>query len=103
MKLKIGSLEYEIVYEHNPQSEEAEPLWGDVNHNRGVIRIQENMIENMQGITVIHEALHGIMFERGMTNYQNDEELIVPLASGLVAFLKDNPDVLVLLGIGGDR
>ncbi|MHC8464506.1 ImmA/IrrE family metallo-endopeptidase [Weissella tructae] len=101
MGIKIGALNYQVVEEHNPRSDDATPLWGDINYENGIIRIQENMTPDMQGLALLHESLHGIMQERGMNKYVDDEELIVPLTSGLMAFLKDNPELLKKMGIGG--
>jgi Zn-dependent peptidase ImmA (M78 family) len=93
MNIKVGSLEYRTVTEHNPENGN-DRVWGSVNHETGTICLQENMNDGMKGVTLVHELLHAVMHERGMYEYTNDEALISPLAGGLYALLKDNPKLL---------
>lgn len=48
-------------------------------------------------LTLLHEAVHGILFSAGMNNVgedEHDERLVQALAHGVYTLIKDNPKLV---------
>jgi hypothetical protein len=86
--LKIGPYLYEVrkatVTDENGFDSDK---WGDVRHDRQVIRIADNVHEDLTLVTLVHEMLHCLGF---MVNSEYPEALIGELAPILVCALQDN-------------
>lgn len=83
-KVKIGWREYEIQYNDIVDSEDD---LGFISHAEGVIRIKHGPVE---GVTLLHEILHGINKYIGGIS----EALIEAISMNLWGVLKDNPELL---------
>ena len=91
-EIKIGYKTYSI--------EEAEPdegklyldgelCYGTISYNEDVIRLNKNY-PGHQGVTLIHEVLHGICDMQGLRTLNDDEESIDRLAKGIYQLIIDN-------------
>lgn len=99
--LKIGAVNYAVsvvddLHFHDNKRRKRS-LNGHILHSEAQIKLDADMSEDMKLITLWHEALHGILAVAGHDD--EPESFIVPLGYGLVALLRDNPE-LVKLTIG---
>lgn len=91
-KIKIGSMEYEVIKTDKPILLYNEACNGIIDHENLFIEISINRATQKQEETFIHEVLHGIIRERNLI--LEDEEMIVEeIGKGLYQFIKDNPEV----------
>lgn len=97
MKLNISGTEYALVLKDN--------VVASANHcfgvqDPGLCELQiskDDMHEQRQARTIMHEAIHAILFEAG--HPQHEENQVIALGNGIVSLLRSNPHVLpVLLG-----
>jgi len=86
--LQIGPLTYTVLLAEELASETGE-LHGDINYGKCRIRICADDADQLQHVTLWHEALHGVLHAAGIPDH--DESRIVALAHGIVALLRDNP------------
>lgn len=94
-KVRIGSVDYEIKHTNDIIIVDHKECYGDINYNKKIIRIGNN-ITSLQGEeeTLLHEILHGIVYERNFTYDKNDDETITEeLARGLHQVIRDNPGI----------
>lgn len=90
-KVRIGGVDYSIRYEERLISDDGKALAGQIDYNKGIIRI-EPKVQSIQGMcqTLLHEIMHGIEhhFKMDLT-----EDEIDNLASGMYMIIKDNPGI----------
>lgn len=86
--LKVGPLTYRILYEPALRHRDDE-CNGLLDYQDSVIQIREGLPPTVERVTLIHEAIHGILFNSGFE--EHDERLIEALSHGIVALLDDNP------------
>jgi Zn-dependent peptidase ImmA (M78 family) len=94
-KLKIGGIVFTVVYETDIKNSKGRTLYGDISYQTAVIRINSDTDENVQKVTIIHEAIHGILNHAGITKH--GEKVIEIIANGIHQVLIDNPDLLKTL------
>jgi len=89
MKLKIGPLTFDVVYEapeagasalgeeYNPE----EPYWGAINHHDQIIVVNKENTEERAKLALLHESLHAIdsQYDIGLSEGQ-----VRCLATGLL-------------------
>lgn len=80
-ELDILGLRYKI--EQVPCVNKFEPRKGEVDFLTNVIRIDENMPEDMKVQTLIHEVLHCLCDAFGLYDLNENENAIQSLATGL--------------------
>lgn len=91
-KIKIGSMEYEVIKTDNPILLGNEVCNGIIDYENLFIEISNNRAIQKQEETFIHEILHGIIHERNLI--LEDEEMIVEeISKGLYQVIKDNPEI----------
>ncbi len=88
MKVKIGPIEYEIVYE---------PLCndniGEISFSRAKISIDDaHMQEQIKRQVLCHEIAHAMLL-----SICREEETTDALANGILMFIRDNPEVIEFL------
>lgn len=69
-KIKVGGITYDVVYTEDISGF----LYGSCNYEKGKILISSKTGEERQQQTLIHEMLHAIMFETGLTQEEEDED-----------------------------
>jgi len=83
--LKIGPVTFTIT------RRVASENYGEISLRTQQVFIAPKLKADMQAVTLVHEAIHGIL-ELGQYNDESrDEQLVDCLAVGLVGMLRDNP------------
>jgi len=97
--LKINGFEYEIQYSDNLGGD----MVGNIDYIEGIINVEKHSTKGML-LTLLHEAVHGILFSAGLNNSGNDEHderLVQALAHGVYTLIKDNPKLVKMIQGGG--
>ena len=101
-RMKIGAHWYRI--EWMPEEKIDGKYVGLCLHRKKVLRIAAELPLRMVVQTLIHEAMHAIYYEYGLTNSEqapddyaagmcSEENAVNVLSLGLATILTDNPDV----------
>lgn len=56
-----------------------------------------NIGEGNKAKLLMHEIVHAILFERGLTEHAGDEELVSEFAAGFVNLVRANPQLMEFL------
>ncbi len=91
-KIKIGSMEYEVIKTSKPILLDNQACNGIIDYENLFIEINTNRAVQKQEETFIHEVLHGIIRERNLV-LENEEMIVEEIGKGLYQFIKDNPEV----------
>ena len=91
--IKIGYVNYQ--FDFWPDSfASTEKAQGEFFEEAGKIGLKESAITSIQGVnTLLHEILHGIVYQYGMqeTLENNEEKVVNTMTNGLTNVLVDNP------------
>ena len=78
--------------------------YGEFDHRKNSIMIQEDLCDLDYSCTLIHEVIHAVVYYYNLTqpgqplDEENKEEVVVnAISNGLTAALKDNPILLKIL------
>lgn len=85
-KLKIIGREYKVEY-----NEELNGLYGRCDERNQLISITPNQLPAIEVDTVLHEVVHAVS---DMMNLQMKERQVYCITTGLIAVMKDNPELL---------
>jgi hypothetical protein len=80
--LRIGPATYNVRMTHDLDS-----CWGDVRHDKGLIRVHEDSHDKLALITLFHESMHALGFMFGL---RLEEAAVESWAPMLIMFLEDN-------------
>ncbi len=99
-RIQVGPLSYTIVFQSELLYDRNR--WGECSHRRQEIRLFELMPDDHVPVTFLHEARHSIaqLYDVGPLKDDTGEEapsVTERLARGLLAFLRDNPEVVAWL------
>lgn len=83
---KIGGIEYTVSEVKGLQSKYH--LFGQIRYGDCTIEIDADLSDDRKQQTIIHELLHGMLFEAGYT--EQDEDLVNRLATVLHEVINDN-------------
>ena len=96
-KIKVLSRDY-VVQEMSDKKIGEGIYSGTCNSDTAIITISAEYPSQKQACTLIHELLHAVVNEMGMTNVPNlekfeisEETIVNTLANGLAAVIRDNP------------
>jgi hypothetical protein len=99
-KLKIGPVDYTVKQVKKLRDTDSEgktrSLHGDIAWTKARIRIRKDQAESRKVVTLVHEALHGLL-ENAAFDGPHPENVIAILAFGLVELLRDNPELVALI------
>lgn len=75
---------------------------GETDYAAGTINVAPGMDEFSTRDTLLHEVMHAIRYQQGnnfgtVEEYNAEEPYVRSLATGLIAFFRDNPDVAAWL------
>lgn len=95
----IDAVRYAILRVKEPLILEGRACNAVVEYNMAQIKILEggNIGEGNAAKLLMHEIVHALLFERGMTEASADEELISELAAGFVNLVRANPQLITFL------
>lgn len=103
MKLRIGAFDYELIYssEEIEYSENGEnlQLLGKIDHATLEITVWDGVHPQVIPATVLHEVVHGILRNSGLS--EHPEEFVESVTLGLLAFSRDNPTAFHQIFNGG--
>lgn len=85
-QIKIGGMIYNVTEEENMESHYDH--FGQIVYGKGIIRIDSNLSDVRKEQVLVHEMLHGIFFEAGIQ--EQDEDVINRVALVLHQVMKDN-------------
>lgn len=103
--IKIGPLVYQVVQMGNDhmigQNSEGKAisLEGQITYHNLMIRVNSDSDQQVRIVGLWHEALHGILHHAGQGG--GPEDVIEALGYGIVALIRDNPDLVELTRGGG--
>ena len=90
-QLKIAALHYAVERRPVPITEgEGDLVTGRVVYNTSKLLIANNLCEEVEAYTILHEAMHALFCAAGIRHH--DEQLIETLGSYLFDFIRDNPE-----------
>ena len=103
-RLKIGYMDIAVV---ETTAMDDEYQYGEFDSKTNTIKINPHISDLDKINTVLHEIIHAILYERGisadggmLSEKEKDEEFLVnTLSNGLIQVLKDNPKVLTVLNL----
>jgi len=75
---------------------------GVTDYTRGIINVSPDQDEYSTRDTLLHEVMHAVLFQAGRSTgdpaeYPVEESYVRPLATGLIAFFRANPEVAAWL------
>ena len=91
--IKIGYINYQFDFWPDSFSS-TEKAQGEFFEEAGKIGLKESAIPSILGVkTLLHEILHGIVYQYGMqeTLENNEEKVVNTMTNGLTNVLVDNP------------
>jgi hypothetical protein len=89
-KLKVGALHYTVERRPVPITEgESACVTGRVMYDSAKLLIADNLCEEVEAYTILHEAMHAFFCLAGIR--QHDEQLIETLGGYFFDFIRDNP------------
>ena len=95
----IDAVRYAVRHVKEPLILEGRECNAMVEYNTAQIKMLEggNIGEGNKAKLLIHEIVHAILFERGLTEHAGDEELVSELAAGFVNLVRANPQLMEFL------
>jgi len=96
--LKIGGLRYTVDMAWSLVDAEMDEAEGDISFLRSRIRVADMPSVNHKCERLIHEILHGLIYDSALSMDEDDEEDVVAHVSPrLTAFMADNPEAIVTI------
>lgn len=94
-QIRIGSVDYDVIIKDTPVVLEGQQCMGAINYMKNKIEIDASIISIQQAeITLLHEIMHGILYDRGFKETEN-EELVEGIARGLHQLIRDNKEMFI--------
>ena len=87
--MKIGWRDYKVIFEKDPEID-GEVIGGAINANTSVIKINTEFTGKASQKILIHEVVHGILFNAGKQTFSENEELVECIANGIMQVIYDN-------------
>lgn len=95
--VKIGSLLYDVIRVPGLKDDDSgDVLFGDIQYNKQLIRLNEEMTFSHEKVVLLHEMLHGILYTAGideMVKNKDIEIIIEAIAHGIINLFSENPDL----------
>jgi hypothetical protein len=90
---KIKILDHEFSFTIST-FEELDDCWGRSNAMYGWIKIAKECGPDQHSSTLLHEVIHCILDLNDLKKCADDETTISVLASGILSFIKSNPEIV---------
>lgn len=92
--LKVGAFDYSVEA-WDSLAAEASMNYGRCSLLELKIQVAENLAPQHQAETFLHEMLHAVCQQQSILHDAEDQEEVVrPIALGLAAVMRDNPDAI---------
>ena len=91
-KINISGMEYEVILSEEPLFYGTSRAYGHINFDNKKIMIDKTLRDSQGHMqTLLHEIVHGIIYDRDIDFKVDSEEAIVDqLANGIYQVFKDN-------------
>ena len=98
----IDSVNYRIEETDEPIIIERKECGGGVFYNESLIKVGNFLKGDAKTKVLMHEIIHAILFERGMSEASEDEILVEELAKGFLNLIRMNPALISFIrdGVG---
>jgi hypothetical protein len=93
-KVRIGHRDFKI--EPFPQGF-GERLFGETDYDTLSIRVHDRLEPSVKASTLLHEIVHAIYDEYGISKDDEEERVVNSISNGLSQVIRDNPDVLAFI------
>jgi len=96
--IKIDAINYDVEESNGPLIVNGKECGGEIDYLTTKIKILNSLSKEKQKWVLMHEIMHGIMYERHLEdNKTTDETVLDELASAFIALIRDNPELIKLL------
>lgn len=103
--MKVGPIEYDVVFDSqvldiNSLRTGAGVCLGLTLHHATTIMVDDNVSEDVQASTLLHEVLHAVFDVTGVSydiGSKTEEKLIRHLEATLLQVLRENPELVAYL------
>lgn len=92
MKIKIGAFYYTVTEQEDIAKDNGKPSDGSCDYENLTIKVLRSMATPVKHATILHEAIHAILWQSGIMRH--NEALIDIVAHGIYALLIENPKLL---------
>lgn len=97
--IKVGAVRYSVIEKtdlHSVDSDERKVfLHGQIVYDAAEIRVCHEQSQDVKVAAVLHESIHAILNQAG--HQEHSEAMVVALGYGLLALLRDNPELVGLI------
>jgi len=93
-KVRIGGIDYKVIFKDNPLSDGGKSCYGLFDSEGCKIELNSDVgfPHERMCLTFLHEILHGVMFNTG-EEFEDEEKLVRVLSRGLYQVIQDNPRI----------
>lgn len=97
--IRIGQLDYSITEVPDLQREEDEAfLFGHIHLDTQLIEINAGLANTVKQVALLHEIIHGMLFQGGvMLDYDTEEKVCIRLSFALLELIRQNPQLITEL------
>ena len=101
----VDAVNYKIEQTDDVLIVDGRECGANVDYNLGLIKIRNNDVVGggVRGKILMHEVMHAMLYERGMFEAADDEQLVDALASGIVNLIRTNPTLVQFILQGSDK
>lgn len=96
-KILIDAVTYQVVPIEETLIVDGLECGAEVDYNAATIKISSRADKVGGGAKakiLMHEIVHAILHERGLSKASEDEELVEELAKGFVSLVRQNPELI---------
>ena len=94
----IDAARYAVEIKDGPLVENGRDCEGVTDFNEAKIQLRkEAALSGGAARLLMHEVIHAIMYERGLTEDTYNEQIVDTVAAGVVNLIRQNPDLVRLI------
>lgn len=101
--VQIDSVNYRVEETDTPIIIEHKECSGGVFYNDALIKVGNRLNDNVKTKVLMHEIVHAVLYERGMSEASEDEILVEELAKSFINLIRSNPNLIELITNGADK
>jgi len=98
-KLRIVSLDFDVVYKSPVLDEANVAISAQITHGKLLIEVDKDMAYQKQLESLFHEVVHGIFWKMSISLddeiHKSVEDVVISLNTGLTCFIRDNPEFIM--------
>lgn len=97
-KVKIDTVIYDVEVTAELIIVDGRECKGSIAYDENKIKISNSIGAGQAKVTLMHEIMHGMIFERGISLKESSEETSVDeLGKAMLQVIRDNPQLIELL------